>query len=391
MNINRIYLGTWLPRTHIHLEEIYHFLKSGYGVSLDENKIKNLRDQLSIKTLNLNNNQDFDNIKFISEEITVTITEDGVISLMLEKINGIDSAVKKIESFYINKLGPALGYLFSRGAPLPQTLLDIKEIYPKIFVGENILQDEAEKLLKSQNDQLLTQISSDNLIVFFGKETRIITMHRIDASIFNSFIENLIFTQAYSDLLRRYLIAHRSIWTDISLIKESRGLRHRDFTAIRNKILDFLKTISFIQTRLQQMNEILRARNMVVPEVVKQKLIVLGLESFSILESSSRYFSNLWQMTADYANSTLVLFQSLTEENAQREIRLLQQITAASMLIGFFGMNIAFPWEERWPDIFISSFVVIGIIMVTMGIFYQILRKIIDNRHFNISDQNKNS
>jgi hypothetical protein len=89
------------------------------------------------------------------------------------------------------------------------------------------------------------------------------------------------------------------MWIDITSIRESHTLRYKDFATIRNRILNFLKTISFVQTRLRQMNEILSARNIVVPEAVKQKLINLGLESFSVLESSSRYFASLWQMTAD--------------------------------------------------------------------------------------------
>lgn len=391
MAIDRIYLGTWLPRTHIHLVEIYHFLRTGSDANLDEGKIKNLYERLHVEKLTFNNNEDFDSIRFISGGITVTITEDGVISLMLDNAEDLNLNIRKIESFYIKHLGPALAYLFSRGAPLPQTLVDIKEVYPKIFVGKNILQDEVKKVFDSESDRPLTKVSSDNLVIFYGKEIEVINIQKPDTNaIFDSFITNLIFTQSYSDLLRRYLAAHRSVWTDISSIKESRELRYRDFPAIRSRILNFLKTTSFIQTRLRQMNEILSARNAVVPETVKQKLTNLGLESFNVLESSSRYFSNLWQMTADYANSTLVLFESVVEENTQRELRLLQQITLAGVLVGFFGMNIAFPWEERWPNIFLSSFVVVGVIMLAMAIFYQIIRRVISNRRFNIpTSENK--
>ena len=309
---------------------------------------------------------------------------------MLDNIDDLVSSVKKIGDFYINRFGPSLAYLFSRGAPLPQTLVDMKEIYPMIIFGEDISQNEAKKIFDLQNDQLLTQVSSDDLTIFYGKEVEVINTQKTDTNkMFDSFIINLVFTRSYSELLKRYLTAHRSVWTDISLIKESRELRYRDFPATRNKILNFLKTISFIQTRLQQMSEIISARNAFVSKTEKQKLSDLGLESFDVLKSSSLYFLNLWQMTGDYANSTLTLFESLVEENTQREIRMLQQVTIAGMIVGFFGMNIAFPWEERWPSIFISSFVVIGAIILAMIIFYQVFKKIIDNRRFNISSQNK--
>jgi membrane protein YdbS with pleckstrin-like domain len=72
-------------------------------------------------------------------------------------------------------------------------------------------------------------------------------------------------------------------------------------------------------------------------------------------------------------------------ENTQRELRLLQQVTIASMLVGFFGMNIAFPWEERWPNTFLSSFMVFGIIIIMMIVFCQIIKRVISNRRFRIS------
>ena len=42
MTIHRVYLGTWLPRTHIHLGEVYDFLGTGLNADLDKKKIKNL-------------------------------------------------------------------------------------------------------------------------------------------------------------------------------------------------------------------------------------------------------------------------------------------------------------------------------------------------------------
>ena len=92
-------------------------------------------------------------------------------------------------------------------------------------------------------------------------------------------------------------------------------------------------------------------------------------------------------MTTDYANSTLTLFESLVEENTQREIRLLQQVAVAGMLVGFFGMNIAFPWEDRWPDTLMSSFAVVGVIIASMIIFYLVSKKIISNRKLNVLSQ----
>ena len=182
---------------------------------------------------------------------------------------------------------------------------------------------------------------------------------------------------------------HRSVWTEISEIRENNNLRFSNFTVLRNKILEILKTISFIRARLQQMNDILSIRNSVSSEVLKQRLSTLGLDSFLSLEKSSHYVDNLWQMTADFGNSTMTLFEFLLEENTQREIRLLQQITVAGVLVGFFGMNIAFPWEDRWLHISSSSFIVLGIIILALYIFYLFVRKMIRNRRFAMTNKQK--
>ena len=390
MNVDTICLGTWLPRTSIHLKEVYNFFIDGTAVGLDQSKLKHLISQLCIEDLLFNNNPDFNNIRFSSGNIEVTITEDGIIVMTLKQVKDVHREIRTVESFYTNQLGPALSYLFSRGAPLPQTLLNIKEVYPRILLGKNMALQEVEAYFKAQDDALITSVSSEKLTIYYGEKSEFIDISNVDTQqSYNEFLDSLltcsIFIRSFSGLLERYLQSHRSVWMEISSIRETRNLRYSDFTMIRNTILDILKTIAFIKARLHQMSDILSLRNALTPESIKQKLFTLGLSSFTTLEKSSQYMDNLWEMTADYSNSTMTLFASILEENAQRELRLLQQITIAGSLFGFFGMNIAFPWEERWNSTFLSSFVVFGIIILTLAISYVLIKKIILNRCFKIN------
>ena len=237
-------------------------------------------------------------------------------------------------------------------------------------------------------------MSSDKLTLFYGQTFELVDISNTgeqqkNNEILDELITYTIFTRSFSDLLEHYLQLHRSVWTEISEIRENNNLRFSNFTVLRNKILEILKTISFIRARLQQMNDILSIRNSVSSEVLKQRLSTLGLDSFLSLEKSSHYVDNLWQMTADFGNSTMTLFEFLLEENTQREIRLLQQITVAGVLVGFFGMNIAFPWEDRWLHISSSSFIVLGIIILALYIFYLFVRKMIRNRRFAMTNKQK--
>lgn len=385
MKIDSIYLGTWFPRTHIHLDEVYDFLKDGLGTDLDGEQLANLRQKLAVKNLKFNGGADLDSVEFTSEEIGVNISEDGVVQLMTGGGNGAEAGTKMIESFYVDKLGPALAYLFSRGAPLPRTLVDIAEMYPKIFVGSGISQEKAVELLMAQGTELLSVGKSQGVQVFYGKNVEIINVSS-GGVLPGPLITNIIFINSFSDLLKRYLVAHRRVWSDIDSIRRSKGIKYSDFPLIRNKILESLKNISFIKTRLLQMMEILSAREAVIKDVLRKKLEELGFENFKVLGSSCAYSDNLWQMTSDYAHSTLALFESLVAENTQRELRLLQSVTVIGVLTGFFGMNIAFPWEDRWPEIFVSSFVVVGVIILVIGIFYSVIKRVIENRRFTVFD-----
>ncbi len=387
MTIDKIYLGTWLPRTHLHLMELYDFFNDPTHTSNhDKEKLKEFHTKLGIISVEFQGNPNFNSIKLLTKGITTTITEDGIILLMVDSIDNINQNLKNLEEFFSEKLGPAIAYIFSRGAPLPQTLKHLKEVYPRIFVGKNITTKDAEEIFHKRGVSLLTSKSTEDIKIFYGRDIDILSLtSNVKPKDFDDLIENAVFTNAFLELLKRYLHAHREIWEDISTIRLSKNTSYKEFPLIRERILDSLQTISFIKTRLQQMKDIHSARNHIISAGIKHKLTELGFENFKILESSSLYFENLWQMTEDYANSTLTLFESLVEENAQREIRLLQQVTVLGAIVGFFGMNIAFPWEERWPDVFVSSFVILVIIVALMGSFYLIIKFTIQNRRFDIS------
>jgi Mg2+ and Co2+ transporter CorA len=118
---------------------------------------------------------------------------------------------------------------------------------------------------------------------------------------------------------------------------------------------------------------------------MKQELQAASIERFEFLAASRDYVSDLWQMTIEYVEGTLKLLESLYSENTQRELNTLKYITLVGVLTGFFGMNIAFPWEERWSQVSASSLSVVVLIGVAAVIFYFFLRYFIHNRRFTIN------
>jgi hypothetical protein len=388
MAFERIYIGTWLPRTFVHLNEINDFLKYVKGTGLDAKKLFELRKSLQIDTESIifSNGPDIDKITFSSGRIRATITEDGIVLLTLEKVEDELKDTRLLEDFYTNKLGPALAHLFSRGAPLPQSLIQIEETHPKVYVGSEFSDSEVAGMLDKTHEKLLSQVSTKNgLHIYYGNESEFIKLiHPDDKAVPEKLVFYVVFINSFSKLLEKYLLTHRTVWEEISLIRNAQDIRYSDFPAIRARIMDMLKTISFVRTRLRQMNEMVAQRESIAPELIKQKLADIGAQQFRVLKSSCSYFEDLWGMTADYADSTLKLFETLFEESTRREIRLLQIITFVGVVAGFFGMNVAFPWEERWPSVFLSSFVVLAIIIATGMVFYFVTKVFILNRKFRI-------
>jgi Mg2+ and Co2+ transporter CorA len=387
MKIEKIYLGTWFQRTSLHLKEIYNFLKNKKGVAgLDQNKLDKFWEELKVEKISFYEKTNFDFLEAKCDGVTILITEDGIVLLSLPA-KELHETIASLENFYSQRFGPVLSYLFSRGAPLPKQLEKAKEIYPLIGITKNLSsKEEAKKLFREFDDEFFSSVSSKDIEIFFGQVLNLFNVKQRSAN--GDFIEelllNIVFFREFQDQLNRYLNLHRTMWDRISRIRESKTLRYKDFPYVRQQILEFLKTLSFVKARLSQMDDIIAARILLINPVLKKKLPELGFSRFEHLEADQKYVSHLWQMTIEYVDGTLNLLESLFQENTQRELGALKFVTLIAALTGFFGMNIAFPWEERWLEFFPSSFVVIILIILLSLSFYFLLKKFVRNRHFKI-------
>ncbi len=394
MILERAYFGAWLPRTMIHLEEVYDFLRFGRASDdLDAREIREHHARLALSHVQFVDNDDYNIIEADCDGIGVTITEDGVILLEIT-VTEVIRDTERIEKFYTTRLGPALAYLFSRGAPLPISLGEVQEIYPRIVVGRNISTTQAEQIFTTIADTLLATRQANGYRVMFGHISEIIDISgtRKSASLALTIKELVcytVFIRGFSQLLTQYLATHRSIWEKVTRVREKEIIRNKDFTKLRMQTLDTLATISFVQARMKQMGNILHARERITPPHIQQLLHTLGFSRYEALEATLDYTKNLWQMTADYVNDTMSLLESVQEENSQRELRILQLATVGSVIVGFFGMNVPFPWQEEWQVSSASILLVTGLVILGMILFYLFIRIMIVNRRFVINRQKR--
>lgn len=390
-SIERVYLGTWFQRTALHLLEVFYFLKNTTANALlDPQQVKALQKSLKISAVEFNEESVIDFVKFTSGNIETTITEDGVI-LMSLPATSLQKSIERLELFYSNQLAPALMYLFSKGAPLPKELADVKTIHPHILVGSNISQETILSIFKTYQDQEISSVQNQQVHMSFGSVMSFLNRKKksflFSQTATETLVQNIIFSREFEQQLSSYLNLHRSIWDKVSEIREAQGIRYKDFPQMRQQILGFLKTISFVQARLLQMEDILHSRKELIDPKMRTLLSDLGINNFEQFHSGQSYISHLWQMTKEYAQDSLNLMESLYQENAQRELNALKFITLIAALTGFFGMNIAFPWDETWEKLFPSSLAVVLIIFVACLGFYYLLRRLIHYRKFVIKNK----
>ena len=254
-------------------------------------------------------------------------------------------------------------------------------------MGSHISDADVIELLENVYDTLLVTRESHGYKVSFGHISEIIDVQHAKKSklAVNDLVAYTIFIRGFSQLLSQYLETHRTIWADITKIRDSVSIRHKDFIKLRMHILETLATISFVQARMNQMGSILHARDRITPPEVQTLLHTLGFSRYETLEATLEYTKDLWQMTADFVNDTMSLLESVQQENSQRELRILQLATVAGVIVGFFGMNIAFPWNEEWNELSRSSYVVVGLVIVGIGLFATFVRIMILNRRFVIN------
>ena len=368
-----MYLGTWFQRTSLHLKELYDFLEgTSTAESLDIEKLAAFRSSLLVESTTFYRRRGFDFVLSKRKDMDVSMTEDGIL-LVNTPFESMESVSKKLEIFYSKKLGPAMSYLFSRGAPLPKDLTVVKEIYPLYLVGYSLSEKDIEHAFATVSDSpYSTFLKKDDIEVISGRELIVINIlgKVVEQEIIEELVRNMVLFRELEKQLGRYLNLHRKLWEEVTLIRESKGVTLEQFPKIRARVLEYLKTLSFVKARIAQMEDILIAREEVLSEtpLVRKILEDLDLMSrFQMFKADQAYLLNLWDLTIEYTEGTLTLLDSLLNENTQREIGILQTISFLGVLTGFFGMNIFFPWQTEWATTFKSSiFVVCLIIFVSL-------------------------
>lgn len=337
MQIQKIFIGGWFQRTTLHLTEIWDFLKhEKSNLDFAPKELKEVRSALSLTEITRENGP----LEYISVKTNINISyriyEDGLI-ILEKKFESLKKDFEEIKDYYDKKLSPSLSLIFSKGAPVPKELADIKTILPYIITVSDGEKSEIEKIFKDFDEEVYSTLSTKNVEVRRSKGIILINNLK-DENLAREIIESQIFFREFKSQLHRYLAIHRIIWEKIQKIKEGGKIKGTNIDNLRNELSAYQKTITLIGARIDQMSSYVRTRQKFTDtEKVDEYLKPLFQFKFETLLDTHEYIKHLWDMTKNYLGSAIEIFTELQAKSTKNTIASLQLITTIGVVAGILG------------------------------------------------------
>ncbi len=336
-NKYKVTYGGWYQRTTLHLSEIYSlFMHGTSNLNLSKEELKKIQKNLDLTSVSRESGY-FEYIKAItSSGIEIRYYEDGLYILEIFSEN-ISAAQDMLEKYFQEKLSPAISYIFSLGAPTPKVLANIKTDHPVAvsFLNEK---DKDFVLDESLFGEIYTKISSGGITVYKTPQYIFISAPKEAGKYLNDLIEMQIFFREFKDQLEKYLHIHRTIWEEISGIKEAKNIKGKDVDDIRGKLDGYQKTISLISNRINQMNSYISTRSSIAKHLeIEKELVALFEYKFETLTDTLSYIKEIWKMTADYLSSAISNLVEIKNQSTSNNLKTLQTITSIGVISGILG------------------------------------------------------
>ncbi len=380
MTIQKIYIGGWFQRTTLHLTEIWDFLSRGKSnLDLSPQELNEARKALGINSVSRENGPLEYLLVDAIGKIKYRIYEDGLI--ILEKdFTDLKKDFETIKQYYDEKLSPALSLIFSKGAPVPKELANIKTILPYIVTVEDGTTAEIEKMFTDASEEIYSRLASKNVEVFRASGLILINNLR-DEALAREIIESQIFFREFKSQLHRYLEIHRIIWEKIAKIKERGEIKGTELDALRGELGDYQKTVNLIGARLNQMASYVKTRQKMTDlKKIDEYLSPLFQFKFETLQDTHEYIKHLWDMTKNYLGSAIETFSDLQAKSTKNTISSLQLITTIGVVAGILG----YLGRDKLPEVTAQGLVYFLVLLVLTWIINQVVSKIYKNKKYRI-------
>ncbi len=383
MTVHKIYIGGWFQRTTLHLTEIWDFLKHGESqLDISKDDLKSARESLFLDTVSRESGP----LEYIlvktNKDISYRIYEDGLI--ILEKdFKSLKDDFDEIKDYYDNKLSKVISLVFSKGAPVPKELANIKNVLPYIVTITDASHDDMNHIFENFKEEIYSTVSTQNIEVF--RSSGIILINNLhDENLTREIIESQIFFREFKSQLHRYLTIHRILWEKIKIIKERGEIKGSDIDELRNELSLYQKTINLIGARIDQMPAYVQTRQKITDvEKIDSYLQPLFQFKFETLLDTHEYIKHLWKMTENYLNSAVEIFSELQEKSTKSGLASLQVITTIGVVAAILG----YLGKDAWPKFTLIGVMYFVLLMAMTWVINYVVSKFFKNKKYDIEGQ----
>ncbi len=372
--------GGWYQRTTLHMSEVYNLFANGYShLELSKDELKRLQTDLDLVQVTRESSS-LEYVKAItSTGIEIRYYEDGL--YILEKsTDDIAETEHELKDYLDLKFNPAISYIFSLGAPTPKVLANIKTIHPIVVsTYENKIKQFAPD--ESIFGKVYAKFSSSSITVFKTPKYIFVSVGGKKNESMTNLIETQIFFREFKDQLEKYLAIHRSIWEEISEVKEAQTVKGKDVEGIRGRLDGYQKTISLIENRINQMGSYVNTRSSIAKHLdIEKDLVSLFEYKFETLTDTLAYIKEIWKMTKDYLSSAIGNLVEIKSQSTSNNLKSLQTITSIGVISGVLGYLSA----NKLPSISRSGAIYFLILFTLTWAMDKLLKKQSQNKKYSL-------
>lgn len=342
MQLKQIYIGSWFPKTNMHLKELEMFLMEKKVVEgLDPIPGKSLHRNLNPQNTASHTNSDgMKHIHAESSGFNFTYYGDGllVVNRPIEKSELVERYSTDMVQFYREKLAPILTYIFSRGAK------DLEIIRPPgskktiFFNSEGNTSAEIHDFFRSLGQEIHSINNYKESTAYYGEDVILLNCNG-DSSHHDcdNIISHLILFNDVKKHSHRLLQTHREVWDEADRIISESKIRVKDLPHYNEILTDFSNKIDNISARIDLMKLNFGYRKSKAKE--DNLLFAKIWPNFSNLEQNLDYVKNLYGMTQHHLQNNISRISSIYQENQENALNKLQLLFLLSVVSGFVSLG----------------------------------------------------
>lgn len=349
MKIKNIYIGSWFPKTKLHLDEFHGFLQDcKVNPELDQQRATALHRKL--KPENISSSITAKDLAEVSASNTkgyqYSYYEDGLL-LLKSRVKNFRKSRGDLVDFYQNILTPCLAFVFSRGAKGLE-IIRLPKLPKKIFtVTQNASSKSIEKFLNQENEKIQNHYKFKLFEVFFSENLVIINLKKtFSQKSIDGIIQELIFLTEINRHFYWLLQTHRYIWDEAEKILESKGIKAQNIPTYIENLTRYYRNTTNVNSRIDQMSVVLNTREKKLQDITDKKWQRYFENKFRKTKLEAQYIKKLFLMTSNFLKNNInylsSIYQQLSaESNRKLQFLFLANVVSAFLTLGtIFGANI---------------------------------------------------